>query len=331
MDCNATVRLRKEDYTIGWICALPVPELQVSRALLDGDEHEPLELDAMADPYTFGTMHGHNIVMACLPEIGNSAAASVVTAMRMAFPWLGVVLLVGIGGGVPSPEHDVRLGDVVVGIPEKDSRLPGVIRYDYGRAIHDGCFEMTGTVHPPPGRVLQAIGQIQSAPPKRLKFLGYLEQVKNIAPKPDVDLLFPPDYAHVAGETTCDQCSTHAAIPRSPSKPDHPEIFSGTIASADEVMRDGLKRERFQAEHPDIRCFEMEAGGVASNGPCLVVRGICDYCDSHKNKLWQPYAAAAAAAFAKEVLGKLPPRRSTPRPEQPIAQQGILRIRPVVS
>jgi hypothetical protein len=30
---------------------------------------------------------------------------------------------------------------------------------------------------------------------------------------------------------------------------------------------------------------------------------ICDYTDSHKNKIWQPYAAATAAAFARTVLG----------------------------
>ncbi len=36
--------------------------------------------------------------------------------------------------------------------------------------------------------------------------------------------------------------------------------------------------------------------------PCLVVRGICNYADSLKNKQWQPFASAAAAAYAKELL-----------------------------
>ena len=47
----------------------------------------------------------------------------------------------------------------------------------------------------------------------------------------------------------------------------------------------------------------MEAAGLMDSFPCLVIRGICDYADSHKNKRWQPYAAATAAAFAKELLG----------------------------
>lgn len=39
---------------------------------------------------------------------------------------------------------------------------------------------------------------------------------------------------------------------------------------------------------------------------CLVIRGICDYADSHKNKIWQPYAAAVAGAYAKELLSVIP-------------------------
>jgi nucleoside phosphorylase len=51
----------------------------------------------------------------------------------------------------------------------------------------------------------------------------------------------------------------------------------------------------------------MEAAGLMNNFPCLVIRGICDYCDSHKNKAWQEHAAAVAAAFAKELLGCIQP------------------------
>ena len=34
---------------------------------------------------------------------------------------------------------------------------------------------------------------------------------------------------------------------------------------------------------------------------------ICDYSDTHKNKDWQQYAAATAAAYAKELLGVITP------------------------
>jgi hypothetical protein len=39
--------------------------------------------------------------------------------------------------------------------------------------------------------------------------------------------------------------------------------------------------------------------------PGLVIKGICDYADSHKNKRWQPYAAGTAAAYAKELLSAI--------------------------
>jgi Cdc6-like AAA superfamily ATPase len=55
-------------------------------------------------------------------------------------------------------------------------------------------------------------------------------------------------------------------------------------------------------------CVEMEAAGLMDTFPCLVIRGICDYADSHKNDRWQPYAAATAAAYMKELLLIIPPR-----------------------
>jgi nucleoside phosphorylase len=81
-----------------------------------------------------------------------------------------------------------------------------------------------------------------------------------------------------------------------------PRIHYGNIASGNEVMKDGVARDRI-AEEEDVMCFEMEAAGLMDNFPCIVIRGICDYADSHKNKIWQPYAAATAAAFARELLG----------------------------
>lgn len=41
---------------------------------------------------------------------------------------------------------------------------------------------------------------------------------------------------------------------------------------------------------------------MMDNFPCLIIRGTCDYADSHKNKRRQPYAAATAAAYAKDLL-----------------------------
>lgn len=53
-------------------------------------------------------------------------------------------------------------------------------------------------------------------------------------------------------------------------------------------------------------CVEMQAAGLMNDFPCLVIRGICDYADSHKNKEWQGYATAVAAAYTKELLLVVP-------------------------
>lgn len=71
-------------------------------------------------------------------------------------------------------------------------------------------------------------------------------------------------------------------------------------------MRDAVTRDSVARQLEDVLCFEMEAAGLMDQFPCLVVRGICDYADSHKSKRWQAYSAATAAAYAKELLGVIP-------------------------
>lgn len=73
-------------------------------------------------------------------------------------------------------------------------------------------------------------------------------------------------------------------------------------------MKDASVRDRLIAEK-DVLCFEMEAAGLMNHFPCLVIRGICDYSDSHKNKEWQGYAAMAAAAYANDLLCRIAPNR----------------------
>jgi hypothetical protein len=77
-----------------------------------------------------------------------------------------------------------------------------------------------------------------------------------------------------------------------------------------------MLREQF-----GVLAIEMEGFGVAE-ATCVVevgffvVRGICDYCDSHKANQWQEYAAIVAAAYARALLGEVsvrPPRVSALR------------------
>lgn len=119
------------------------------------------------------------------------------------------------------------------------------------------------------------------------------------------DHLFEEDYLHQAGQATCANCDIGRLITRPDREDESPTIHYGLIASGNLVMKDGVARERLRKEL-DVLCIEMEAAGLMDNFPCLVIRGICDYADTHKNNRWQPYAAAAAAAYAKELLCIIP-------------------------
>ena len=80
----------------------------------------------------------------------------------------------------------------------------------------------------------------------------------------------------------------------------------GTIASGNQVIKDAAVRDRLSAELGRVLCFKMEAAGLINSFLCLVVRGVCDYADSYKNKRWQAYAATTAAGYAKEMLSVIP-------------------------
>lgn len=120
------------------------------------------------------------------------------------------------------------------------------------------------------------------------------------------DRLFEATYKHVPG-ATCHNCLPEKQIRREERDSTKPEIHYGTVASGNTLKKDATTRDMIEEEMgEDCICFEMEAAGLMNNFPCLVIRGICDYADSHKNDRWQRYAAVAAAAFAKEFLGYVP-------------------------
>lgn len=101
----------------------------------------------------------------------------------------------------------------------------------------------------------------------------------------EFDILFNATYSH-AGGPTCDKCSKGERVSRDPRGGTNPSLYFGTIVSGNQVMKDGVTRDRLSKELGGILCFEIEAAGLMNNFPCLVVRGICDYADSHKNKRW---------------------------------------------
>jgi len=106
-------------------------------------------------------------------------------------------------------------------------------------------------------------------------------------------------------EDNCRYCDMTRVIKRIPRDM---RIHYGLIASGNQVIKDATLRDKLNTDlGGDVLCVEMEAAGLMYKFPCIVIRGICDYADSHKNKKWQEHAAAVAAAFAKELLEYIQP------------------------
>jgi nucleoside phosphorylase len=309
-----STKLTHSDYTVGWICAL-VTELAAARAMLD-QRHDILPQDRRDhNNYTLGRIGPHHVAIACLPDgvMGITSAARVAEQMLWTFTSLRFGLMVGIGGGVPGGQNDIRLGDVVVSRPE--GSLGGVIQYDYGKTVQRGRFERIGSLNRPPDVLLKALASVKAAHmmegPAFPRFLSEMGdkfprlRPASAPPASSADRLFEADYDHVEGEMTCAKCRADQEVARPARDESGPMVHYGLIASGNQVMKHGKTRERLRREL-NILCFEMEAAGLMDNFPCLVIRGICDYADTHKNKEWQLHAAAAAAAYAKELLNTIP-------------------------
>ena len=274
--------------------------------MLDGDEHPRLPRKrADTNNYTLGNINSHNVVIACLPqgEYGISSATNVASQMMHSFPNIQFGLMVGIAGGVPNlPEIDIRLGDVVVSKPGE--RNGGVVQYDFGKAMDGDVFEPTGWLNSPPTILRTAVGTLEAREARwGNEFVQYLSAFGS---KEDTRFANPG----MVNDQLYDAIDTTNLVIR-PDRPGGPVVHYGSIASGSSLIKNAKKRDKLREEH-GILCFEMEAAGLMNNFPCVVIRGICDYVDSHKNKRWQPYAAATAAAYAKCLLSHIDPIEVSP-------------------
>ncbi|KAL4787743.1 hypothetical protein BJX76DRAFT_354003 [Aspergillus varians] len=306
-------RLSHDAYRVAWICPLEVEQI-AAMEMLDR-EHQPLpQLRGDTNIYNLGSINNHNVVIAGLPKTGNCSAATVVAQMRMTFPNLKYGLLVGIGGGVPVETDSgmIRLGHVVVSEPT--GLHSGAVQYDHGKAMA-GHFEHKGALVPPPTALVNAARElavsrqradvdpiwentqrIQSSRPALRRF-GF--------PGAANDRLYRSDYEHQRNRIPCEVagCDPTQRIERQINANDNSfvVVHRGVIASGEMVIKDAKKRDELAQEH-GVLCFEMEAAGTLTDFPCMVIRGISDYCDSHKNDLWHGYAAAVAAAYARQLF-----------------------------
>ncbi|KAL3447098.1 hypothetical protein BJX65DRAFT_104527 [Aspergillus insuetus] len=289
--------------------------------------------------YTFGKILHHKVVLVHMAGMGKAAASQAASNVRSSYPEVKLALVVGVCGGVPSyseGKEDLILGDVVIsdGIVQYDfgRRFPDVFLSKSGP-------EVVSRPGPKLRGILAKLKGVRRRERLEASLLEYLEDLQNTLgsrragyPGIDKDELYHEAYRHThhnpsscktcahedKGELTCEEArvltcqqvgcqksrlvhrkrlleaSADGVIPK-------PRVHFGFVGSGDTVMKSGQHRDLTAAQH-NLIAFEMEASGIWDNLPCLVIKGVCDYADSHKNKHWQYYAAATAAACMKAVL-----------------------------
>lgn len=330
--------LDPKDYTIGWISAIAL-EYTVAQEFLDTKHEGPRNVHKGDDNhYTLGAIGKHNVVIAVLPagENGVAAAAMAAKDMMHSFPNVRLCVMVGIGGGVPSKEHDIRLGDVVVSQPTfRQRNYGGVVHFDYGSTIKARSFQSLHYMNQPPRACRTAVNALKAKHKKEgsnidSKINTILQKWPRLRkeygrPDASTDRLHTSSSIEIAGgefrRNNAERSNKHyndnlnteephdlSLIERHPrdDDEDNPAVHYGLIASTDGFMEDAEVRD-ILAKELGVLCFEMEAAGLMSQFPCLIVRGICDYCDAHWSKEWRGYAAMSAAAYAKDLLTEIPP------------------------
>ncbi|KAL6895735.1 hypothetical protein HDV57DRAFT_506980 [Trichoderma longibrachiatum] len=225
-----------------------------------------------------GDACGHNIIIATLPAgdlYGTGSAAALANQVKNFFPNLWFGLLVGVAAGLPNlsrcPALDIRLGDVLVGLPIGDNA--GLIPYDLGKETGSHGIQLLRAGH----GLARTEAVVRSA----------IGSIKLMAPNDADEIL------HLVQRE-----------PRPASK--RTRIWYGSIGSGEKLMKNAQKRNELRDKY-DLIGLEMEAAGTMDRIPVGVIRGVCDYGDEHKNKEWQPYAAAMAAAYARAILAKIGP------------------------
>ncbi|KAF3909963.1 hypothetical protein ABW20_dc0106287 [Dactylellina cionopaga] len=221
--------------------------------------------------YTLGKVGAHNVVIARPAEYGTNSAAYTAANME----------LEEVRPGLQSSKiHKKKIFDL-------ETLWSGFLNI----RIHD--FEE--------GEMVNYLQEALERMPKTKKLKMYH------FPGWDKDQLFKADYSHKENTRDCSACDPDKREGRIDRETNDPVVHYGLIASGNTVMRSAQRRDELR-DKEKVVCFEMEAAGLMNNFPCLVVRGICDYSDDHKNDRWQPYAALTAAAYAKDLLRVVQPK-----------------------
>ncbi|KAF3938967.1 hypothetical protein ABW19_dt0202954 [Dactylella cylindrospora] len=306
------VELNPEDYTVAWIAPLEI-EAQAALHMLDKRHEGHFALSRGNDyVYQAGEIFGHNVIIATFPagqEYGTGSAAALASQVKCVFPNLWFGLLVGVAAGLPNlsrePPVDIRLGDILVGVPERENA--GVVPYELGKQTAAGLQLLrSGHILATTERVvMSAITDIKlQSLDEAQAFLPHYEAIQH---KSHANGTFsdPGQEQDNFYDTGAEKPTIREERPIS----NRTRVWYGPIGSGDKLMKSSTKRDELRDKY-NIIGLEMEAAGTMNHIPVGVIRGVCDYGDEHKNKEWQPYAAAMAAAYAKTVLCHILPKEN---------------------
>ncbi|KAF2650727.1 purine and uridine phosphorylase [Lophiostoma macrostomum CBS 122681] len=316
----------RDDFNVAIICALELEAVAVRRLF---DKTWKLgKAPGDHNTYTTGLISDTLTSLVWMSDYGKSKAASAAVHLRSSFRNIEYALVVGICGGVPTTTEgmEVVLGDVVISTVLQ--------KYDEGKQYPEE-YKATGIAKPHKKmraflRRLRGESQIELKKCCGRKLQRFFtSEPKYAYPGPIEDMLYRPDHIHKHyGEAHCCQCSeTSSACDESREKdcaelrcgkdasmlvprinlhnPEEPFVHFGIVGSGDTVMKSGKHRDAI-AKRDKIVAFEMEGAGVCEEFDSIVViKGVCDYADSHKNKKWQNRAAAVAAACTAAFLKEL--------------------------
>jgi len=263
------------------------------------DDVRPITISKDPNDYAFGRVPAvdgtgnHHVVVALQKKPANNSASVVASHLAHSFPNLEHVLMVGIAGGIPhstDPDKHVRLGDIVI------SDQNGVVQYDHLK-LESHQVLMRSAAAPPSAallgkvRVLEAARLAGSHPWEQHIFRAVVEG----AGRPDAST----DKLFVAGVETLHPSDTFR-------RAGQPRIHYGPIGSSNVLLKDSTIRDTLREKY-GVRAIEMEASGIADGTwtaglGYIIIRGVSDYCDEHKNDMWQGYAAVAAAAYARSLI-----------------------------
>ncbi|KAF4825662.1 hypothetical protein CGCSCA5_v000344 [Colletotrichum siamense] len=328
---------KQNKVTIAILCALPLESDAVEGQLDEYCLTDSLPSQKVAwdtNTYSRGRIGRHHIVLVHLAGMGKRDAVAAATNCKASFPDINLALVVGICGGVPSYVNEIQrevvLGDVDIS--------EGLVPFDFGRRYPDQFVmkdELVDILGKPPLEIRSLLSKLKTQNGRRYltertrQYLGdFSHDLQNYAVYPGVaeDKLYEETYRHKhrsssscricnddndlvceeARSSSCEdlRCSNENLVHRTRLDQQGsrgPSIHLGLMASGDQVMKSGEHRNDIAKRH-NVIAFEMEGAGVWDTFPCIVIKGVCDYADSHKNKKWQRYAAATAAACMKALL-----------------------------